>query len=149
LTETNAIIGRLGALFVETFHVEVPSADTDLFESGMLDSLQLVELLLQLEQQFGVRLKIEGIELDDLRTLARLARLVARAPEAGYQTGQRSSPGIEQFKASQEGDKHGLGPRAIESRTGRTEAARMSTVGSPRDPVLAEPSLPPGKRAVG
>ena len=149
MTDTKAIIGRLGALFVETFHVEVPSADTDLFESGMLDSLQLVELLLQLEQQFGVRVKIEDIELDDLRTLARLARLVARPPEAGYQTVQRSSSIVEQAKASQERNEHGLRPRATESRTERTEAKRMSTIGSPCDSVLAEPSLPSGKRAVG
>src|SRR5258708_13793514 len=73
----NAIIRRLGALFVESLHIEVPSADTDLFETGILDSLQLVALLLQLEQRFGFKIKIDDIDLDDLRTLARIARLVA------------------------------------------------------------------------
>ncbi|HYS74857.1 MAG TPA: phosphopantetheine-binding protein [Burkholderiales bacterium] len=74
---TDAIVERLSALFVESLHIEVPSADTDLFQTGMLDSLQLVELLLQLEHQFGFRIKIDDIELDDLRTLARIARLLA------------------------------------------------------------------------
>ncbi len=74
---TDAIVERLRALFVESLHIEVPSADTDLFETGMLDSLQLVELLLQLEQQFGFRIKIDDIELDDLRSLARIAGLLA------------------------------------------------------------------------
>ncbi len=77
MTDSNAIIGRLGALFAESFHIEVPSPDTDLVETGMLDSFQFVELLLQLEQHFGFRIKIEDIDLDDLRTLARIARLVA------------------------------------------------------------------------
>jgi D-alanine--poly(phosphoribitol) ligase subunit 2 len=77
LTDTNAIIERLGALFVESFHVEVPSSDTDLLETGVLDSFQFVELLLQLEQHFGFRIKIEDIDLDDLRTLKRIARMVA------------------------------------------------------------------------
>ena len=77
LTDANAIIERLGALFVESFHIEVPSPDTDLVETGILDSLQFVELLVQLEQRFGFRFKLEDIELDDLRTLARIARLVA------------------------------------------------------------------------
>lgn len=77
MTDTNAIIRRLGALFVESLHIEVPSADTDLFETGILDSLQLVELLVQIEQRFGFRIKIEDIDLDDLRTLARIARLLA------------------------------------------------------------------------
>jgi D-alanine--poly(phosphoribitol) ligase subunit 2 len=76
-----AITGRLGALFAETFHIEVPSPDTDLLESGLLDSFQFVELLLQLERRFGVRVRIDDIELDDLRTLARIARMVA-APKA-------------------------------------------------------------------
>lgn len=77
MSDPNAIIDKLGALFVETFHIQVPSADTDLLESGILDSLQLVELLVQLEQRFGLRIKVEDIDLDDLRTLARIARLVA------------------------------------------------------------------------
>jgi len=89
LTDANAIIERLGALFVESFHVEVPSSDTDLLESGILDSFQLVELLLELEQRFGFRIKIENIELDDLRTLARIARLVAANGRAADQSAAR------------------------------------------------------------
>ena len=77
MTNEQTVIERLGVLFAESFHIEVPSADTDLLESGILDSFQFVELLLQLEQHFGFRIKIEDIDLDDLRTLARIARLVA------------------------------------------------------------------------
>ncbi len=76
LTDANTIIERLEVLFVERFHIEVPSPDTDLVETGILDSFQFVELLLQLEQHFGFRIKIDDIDLDDLRTLARIARLV-------------------------------------------------------------------------
>lgn len=77
MTDANAIIERLGAVFVESFHIEVPSPDTDLLEAGILDSLQFVELLVQLEQRFGLRIKIDDLDLDDLRTLARIARVVA------------------------------------------------------------------------
>ena len=77
MTDVNALIELLGALFVETFHVEVPSTDTDLLQTGILDSLQLVELLLQLEQRFGIRLALDDIDLEDLRTLGRIARLIA------------------------------------------------------------------------
>jgi D-alanine--poly(phosphoribitol) ligase subunit 2 len=75
--DLNAIIERLGTVFVESFHIDVPSPDTDLLETGVLDSFQFVELLVQLEQRFGLRIKIDDIDLDDLRTLARIARLVA------------------------------------------------------------------------
>lgn len=77
MTDANPIVERLDALFVECFHIEVPSPDTDLLETGVLDSLQFVELLLQLERRFGLRVKVEDINLDDLRTLERIARLLA------------------------------------------------------------------------
>lgn len=77
MIDANTTVKRLDALFVECFHIEVPSPDTDLLETGILDSLQFVELLLQLEQRFGFRIRIDDIDLDDLRTLSRIARLVA------------------------------------------------------------------------
>ncbi|HEX7810340.1 MAG TPA: phosphopantetheine-binding protein [Burkholderiales bacterium] len=82
MTNSDAIIGRLDALFTEKFHIEIPSPDTDLLESGILDSFQFVELLLCLEQNFSLRIKIDDIDLEDLRTLARIARLVDANDEA-------------------------------------------------------------------
>ena len=82
MTNDNPIIGRLGVLFTETFHIEIPSPDTDLLESGILDSFQFVELLLCLEQNFSLRIKIDDIDLEDLRTLARIAKLVDTSREA-------------------------------------------------------------------
>lgn len=70
------IVERLRALILEHLHMEVPSADTDLLDSGLLDSLQLVDLLLLIEQHFGRRIEIETIDLENLRSLARLARLL-------------------------------------------------------------------------
>ncbi len=77
MPDANAVIEQLRVLFLEQFHIDVPSLDTDLLETGMLDSLQLVELLLQIERQFGLRIAIAEIDLDDLRSLARIARLLA------------------------------------------------------------------------
>ena len=93
MNDANAIIERLGALFVEKFHVEVPSSDTDLLETGILDSFQFVELLVQLEHRFGFRIKIEDIDLDDLRTLSRIARLVAANGAAPAPAAARPSLG--------------------------------------------------------
>ena len=73
---TDAIIEQIHSLFIESLHIEVPSAETDLFETGLLDSLQIVELLLQLEQRFCFKIKIDEIDLDNLRTLARIAQLL-------------------------------------------------------------------------
>jgi len=72
---------RIARLFVEQLQVELPSSDVDLFESGLLDSWRLVVLLGALEAEFGVRVAMEELEFDDVRTLAQIASFVAaRAP---------------------------------------------------------------------
>lgn len=91
MADRNAIIERLGAVFADRFHIEVPSPDTDLLETGILDSFQFVELLLQLERHFDLRIKIDDIDLEDLRTLARIARLVAASTGATDPPTQASS----------------------------------------------------------
>ncbi|MGE0030805.1 MAG: acyl carrier protein [Steroidobacteraceae bacterium] len=77
MTDATPIIERLSTLFADTFHIAVPTAQTDLLDSGILDSFQMVELIFQLEQHFGLRVDIDRIDLDHLRTLERIAGLVA------------------------------------------------------------------------
>jgi acyl carrier protein len=78
----DSLVPDLHALFSETLNVEVPSADADLIESGLLDSLRLVELLLHLEGNLGCRIPLEEIDLDDLRSVNRIARMIAARMEA-------------------------------------------------------------------
>jgi len=78
MTASAQLVEQLGALFAENFHVSVPAPDADLLEEGLLDSFQFVELLVQIEKRFGMRIDIAGIDLNDLRTLERLAGLIAR-----------------------------------------------------------------------
>lgn len=68
---------RIAALFSEALHVEVPSADTDLFEAGVLDSLAFVELLAGLEREFDLRTSIDDLEIDHFRSLAEIESFVA------------------------------------------------------------------------
>jgi D-alanine--poly(phosphoribitol) ligase subunit 2 len=89
VTNANAIIERLGAVFVKSFHIEVPSSDTDLLATGILDSFQFVELLYELEQHFGFRINIDDVDIDDLRTLTRIARLVAANSEGADSSAKR------------------------------------------------------------
>jgi acyl carrier protein len=80
---TAAIVRDLTTLFSEKLAIDVPSPDTDLIESALLDSRQRVQLLLHVEEHIGTRIPLEEEELDDLRSLARLARVImARAAMA-------------------------------------------------------------------
>ena len=71
------LIDRLAQLFREVLHVNVSTPQTDLIESGLLDSLALVELLFEIEQRFGVDLALEELDLESFRTLERLAAVIA------------------------------------------------------------------------
>jgi len=73
----SSVVDELIAVFRDELHVEVPSPDTDLFDSGLLDSLQLVQLLLHLEQRPDLRIPLEEVDLYDLRSVHRLARVIA------------------------------------------------------------------------
>jgi acyl carrier protein len=69
---------RIIHLLSERIHVEAPSADTDLMESGLLDSLTLVELMSSLEEQFGINISFDEIEIDNFRSARRIAEFVNR-----------------------------------------------------------------------
>ena len=75
------IVHELGRVFAGRLHIEIPSPETDLIETGLLDSLRLVELLLYIESDLGWRLPIEDIDLDDLRSVRRIAALIESRTE--------------------------------------------------------------------
>lgn len=58
--------------------LDVPGADAELLATGLLDSLALVDLLARLEQEIGVKIPLDRLELDDLRTPERIAAMVER-----------------------------------------------------------------------
>jgi len=74
--EYEKIQNRLSALFSEVMHVEVPAADTDLFESGILDSQRFVELLLHIEQNFKTHIDIQDFEIENFRCIEKIATLI-------------------------------------------------------------------------
>jgi methoxymalonate biosynthesis acyl carrier protein len=61
----------------QEFSVEIPSAETNLIESGILDSLMLVDLLHYAEQKFGIVVSVEDLEIENFITVSSMARFVA------------------------------------------------------------------------
>ena len=62
------IPGTLVTLFRERLAVEITDLDTDLFETGVLDSLVFVDLLLALEQTYGVHVDVDAMDLEAFRS---------------------------------------------------------------------------------
>ena len=71
--ENGTLARRVAKLFTDRLHTDVPGVDTDLFETGILDSLRFVELLAALEEAFGVRIAVQDLEIDDFRSVSRIA----------------------------------------------------------------------------
>lgn len=67
---------RIADWFLQSLNLEIPSPKTDLFETGVLDSLGFVELMLHLEREFGVTITLEQVEVDNFRSVERIATLL-------------------------------------------------------------------------
>lgn len=72
------LYNRIAAMFVAALHVDPPGADADLFETGVLDSVSFVDLLLRIEQEFGIHCSLEDLDLDNFRSVNRIAGFINR-----------------------------------------------------------------------
>jgi acyl carrier protein len=68
---------KIGEIFERELGLKVLSPTADLLESGGLDSLSFLELLLQLETEYGFRVRLQELVLADFRSVARVADFIA------------------------------------------------------------------------
>jgi len=73
MSDATTVQRRIARWFLESLNLEIPSPETDLFETGVLDSLAFVELMLHLEQEFAVKITLEEVEIDNFRSVERIA----------------------------------------------------------------------------
>jgi acyl carrier protein len=66
-------IKRAETLIENLLSIKPDDIDEDLIDSGLLDSLALVELLHSIEQEFAVELPLEDLDVDLLRSIRGLA----------------------------------------------------------------------------
>jgi acyl carrier protein len=93
MADTNEVRERVTRLFSSAMHLDVASVDTDLFDTGVLDSLAFVELLLLLEREFGVTTSVEDLEVENFKSIASIADFVMLRVAAGN-TGIYQSAGV-------------------------------------------------------
>lgn len=73
---------RIGQLIHDRLHIDIEDPSVDLFETGIIDSLGLVELLLGLEAEFGIRTITEDLDIDNFRSLERTTAYVMKHSSA-------------------------------------------------------------------
>jgi acyl carrier protein len=85
MIDTLALQQQVAALFAEKLNLDVASAETDLIETGLLDSLALVELLAQLEESFDVSFSTDDMELENFRSITSIAMFVMQRAAVGVE----------------------------------------------------------------
>ena len=82
MQELERVRAGIFEIFVECLDTRLASDQVDLLEGRLVDSVKLVDLVLQIEQRFGVTLPFEELEIEDFRTVPRLAERIARTTPA-------------------------------------------------------------------
>ena len=72
-----ALYDQIAAFFSERLQLTVSSPAEDLFETGALDSMAFVDLVMHLEQQFDIRISTDEMEPDNFRSVEKIAAFVA------------------------------------------------------------------------
>ncbi|MEN3279113.1 MAG: hypothetical protein V7607_253 [Solirubrobacteraceae bacterium] len=70
-------VDRVRLLIRDVLSVEVPDGDADMIDSGLLDSLALVSLIAEIEQEFHLELPLDDLDVDQFRSAERIAQLLA------------------------------------------------------------------------
>jgi methoxymalonate biosynthesis acyl carrier protein len=71
-----ASLQGIAQLFVKELNVEVPSIETDLIETGILDSLTFLELLVQIEKRFSIKVCMEELDIESFRSIPKIVAFV-------------------------------------------------------------------------
>ncbi len=68
---------RIRKILSSVLNIDAPEEGTDLIETGLLDSLALVSLILELETEFGLSVSYDELEIDNFRTLESIAQFLS------------------------------------------------------------------------
>lgn len=77
--ELQRIQQQIAEILLRRFDLKIDSYDVDLLETRILDSLRIVDFVLELEQSFRVSLPFETLEVEHFRTLAQIAVRIAES----------------------------------------------------------------------
>jgi D-alanine--poly(phosphoribitol) ligase subunit 2 len=79
-SQLDAVVADVHALLTDHLLIDAPTPDTDIVDSGALDSFTMVELLVTLEERFGAEIPIEDLDVEHFRTARSIALLVVSSP---------------------------------------------------------------------
>jgi len=78
---------QIARILTEKLNLKVPQVDTELIDTGILDSMGLIELLVHLEKEFGITISIEELEVDNFRSIVKIEEFVCGKSSTSARTG--------------------------------------------------------------
>src|SRR6266404_86195 len=72
------LVSEIRTLIAQKLLVDVRTPEDDLLATGLLDSLSLIQLLSNLEEHFEIRIPLDELQIEDIRSIITIARLVDR-----------------------------------------------------------------------
>jgi acyl carrier protein len=67
---------RIATFFLNKLNLEAPTIDTDLLQTGFIDSLGLVDLIMFLEKDFGIEVSFDNLEIENFRSIVKIAEFI-------------------------------------------------------------------------
>ena len=80
--QSSQLAAEIQVLCQEKLSIRVRSTDQDLFDSGLLDSLSLVQLILELEHHFDIQLPLDELDIPSMSSIDSIATLIERRKAA-------------------------------------------------------------------
>jgi acyl carrier protein len=81
--DTESVENRIASLVRERLDIIIDDPATDLFATGLLDSLAFVTLLQAIEEEFGITIGLDDLEIEHFRSIDSIVEFVSRVSREG------------------------------------------------------------------
>ena len=74
----NCLPTKIMTVLEQRSGITVPSPETDLFNTGVLDSLTFLDLMLTIENEYGIRISFESLDMQTLNSVNGICEYIIR-----------------------------------------------------------------------
>ena len=78
MNQHTSIRNNVISIVCKTLTLESIEYEEDLIDSGLLDSLSLVQLMVALEDEFNIRIEPEELDFEDYRSVKSMTEMIKR-----------------------------------------------------------------------
>lgn len=78
MNQQTLIRTNITSIVCKTLTLESIEFEEDLFDSGLLDSLSMIQLMIALEEEFDIRIEPEELDFEDYRSVQSMTEMITR-----------------------------------------------------------------------